>query len=234
MTPYADGDPFKVGLVGTKSLQSARRVLLRASIARVLRDVAEGLAPLLHLRAQPGGELSRPIVVSELNPGAEHIMAEEGLAAGYDLCALLSSSREEHLGDLDTELLRDAATRLLDRAQEVLEPTGFLMEGGGVGHHMLGVDPAANARMLGMIDLMIVVWDGAPASRSGAVGTNASAAAEQGIPVVWIQSTAPHDVQLYSQTEPHTETWNRLLPPGVSERLQRFKAPKSEGHPTIP
>ena len=222
-----DETPFRVGLVGDQDLGGIRRVLLRANISKVLREIADGLGPLLHLRAHPDNEVSLPILVSSLSPGSERIMAEEGLAAGYELCALLSASRESVVESLEGET-RAGLERLLDRASEIRVPTGFLPESGGLGHHMLGVDPLADQRLLSSIDLLIVVWDGTPSAESGRVGANATAAAEQGIPVVWIHRSAPHDIQLYSQTEPHAEAWNRILPPGVVERLESMAPPSAK------
>lgn len=231
MGSQADDVPFRIGLVGDSELPGARRVLLRASISRVLREVAEGVGPLLHLRAQPGSEISRPLIVSSLSNRAERIMAEEGLAAGYELCALLGATKAETLAAIAEDVDRQSLERLLDRASDVREPTGFLVEPDGMGHHMLGLDPAANPRLLGNIDLLAVVWDGTPSSESGSVGANATAAAEQGVPVVWIDRAPPHDIRLYSQSEPHAEAWNRILPPGVVERLESMSTPRgAAGH----
>ena len=68
-------------------------------------------------------------------------------------------------------------------------------------------------------DLMVSIWDGAPDHTPSSPGRLAIAAAEQGIPVVWIDSKPPHTIRLYSLSEPHPESWNRILPPDVLVRL---------------
>ncbi|MDH3225206.1 MAG: hypothetical protein OEO23_15905, partial [Gemmatimonadota bacterium] len=116
--------PFSIGAIGPGDLAGARKVLLRASIARVLRDIAKGLAPLMKLRAPTGTEVTRPRVVSALQGDADLLVVEEALAAGYDACLVLPRPREEHLAQLGPSL-ESRARRALDAANEISEPASL-------------------------------------------------------------------------------------------------------------
>lgn len=228
MTPKSEGMPFSVGTIGPADLTGARRVLLRASIARVLRDVAEGLAPLMKLRARTGTEVTRPRVVSALSGDVDLLVLEEAAAAGYECCLVLPRPRGEQLAHLGPTLEK-RATRALASASQVQEPASlFGSLETGLGHaDMLGGQSDLRSRLLTAADLMVCVWDGAPDPDPNSPGGVTVAAAEQGIPVVWISSQPPHGVRLYSLSEPHPESWNRILPPDVLERLERLAAPEA-------
>ena len=228
MSPKSEGMPFSVGAIGPADLSGARRVLLRASIARVLRDVAEGLAPLMKLRAKTGTEVTRPRVVSALNGDVDLLVLEEAIAAGYESCLVLPRPRDEQIAHLGPAL-EDRARRALDAAAQVQEPASLFgsMET-GVGHtEMLGGQSDLRSRLLTAADLMVCVWDGTSDTDPNSPGAVTVAAAEQGIPVVWIASSPPHGARLYSLSEPHPESWNRILPPEVLERLERLAAPEA-------
>lgn len=229
--------PFSVGTIGPQDLTGARKVLLRASIARVLRDIAEGIAPLMNLRAQPGSEVTRPRVVTALGCDADISVAEEAVAAGYELCVVLPRPRAEYLDAMDPATQK-RAQRMLDKAKEVKEPASlfgaseFTAEGVP---EMLGGQTDARSRLLTASDLIACIWDGRTDNGPESPGGIAIAAAEQGIPVVWIESTPPHDIRLYGLSEPHSESWNRILPPDVIDRLQKMaKASEAEDRPTKP
>ena len=225
--------PFSIGAIGPRELTGARKVLLRASISRVLRDVSEGLAPLMNLRARPGSEVTRPRLVTALTGDADLLIVEEALAAGYDISLILPRPRAEHLTELGPDL-EARAKRAIEQAAEVSEPVSlFGATESGFGHaEMLGSQGDVRSRLLMASDLVVCVWDGEPAEAADSPGGVAVAAAEQGIPVVWIASTPPHSIRLHGLTAPHPESWNRILPPDVLERLERLATPESEDHPT--
>lgn len=229
MSPKSEGMPFSVGAIGPVDLTGARRVLLRASIARVLRDVAEGLAPLMKLRAKTGTEVTRPRVVSSLNGDVDLLVVEEAVAAGYETCLVLPRPGEEQVSHLGPAL-ETRARRALKAATSIQEPASLFgsMET-GVGHtEMLGGQSDLRSRLLTAADLMICVWDGVPDTDPNSPGAITVAAAEQGIPVVWISSDPPHGARLHSLSGSNPESWNRILPPDVLERLERLAAPEAE------
>ena len=228
-----EGMPFSIGAIGPRDLTGARKVLLRASISRVLRDVIEGLAPLMNLRARPGSEVTRPRLVTALTGAADLLIVEEALAAGYHLSLILPRPRAEHLSRLGPDL-EARAHRAIEQATEVSEPVSLFGAGeGGFGHaEMLGTQGDFRSRLLMASDLLICVWDGEPGVEADSSGSVAISAAEQGIPVVWIASAPPHAIRLYGLSAPHPQSWNRILPPDVLERLEQLATPESEDYPT--
>lgn len=236
MSAQSEGMPFSVGAVGPAELTGARKVLLRASISRVLREVAAGIAPLMNLRAQPGSEVTRPRIVNGLTGDADLLVAEEGLAAGYELFLILSRPRAEHLATLGPAL-ETRAQRAIDQAREISEPASlFGASALGVEEppQMLGGPPDTRSRLLMMSDVLACIWDGVSTEGRDTPGAVAVAAAEQGVPVVQINSAPPHDIRLYGLGEPPSQSWNRILPPDVLERLERMaSAPEAEDSSTL-
>ncbi|MGI9625386.1 MAG: hypothetical protein ACR2QM_01005 [Longimicrobiales bacterium] len=237
MAGRSEAMPFSVGTIGPKDLTGARKVLLRASISRVLRDIAEGIAPLMHLRAQPGSEVTRPRVVTGLASDADISVAEEAVAAGYELWVVLPKPRGEYIEEMEPATQKRAG-RMLEQAKEVTEPTslfGANTFGAEGAPEMLGGQSDTRSRLLTASDLVACIWDGRSDLGPESPGGIAIAAAEQGIPVVWIESTPPHDIRLYGLSEPVAESWNRILPPDVIDRLQKMaKKPEAEDRPTKP
>jgi hypothetical protein len=156
------------------------------------------------------------------------LIAEEALAAGYALSLILPRPRDEqltHLGDG----LESRAQRALEQAVEVSEPAS-LFGAGDEPAEMLGGQGDVRSRLLTASDLLLCIWDGEADTDPETPGGAAVSAAEQGIPVVWITSTPPHAIRLYGLTEPHPQSWNRILPPDVLECLERLtQAPEAEG-----
>lgn len=218
--------PFSVGAVGPRELIGARKVLLRASISRVVREMAEALAPLMNLRAHPGSDVTRPRLTTAMTGEGDLLIAEEALAAGYVLSLVLPRPREEQLAHLG-EALESRALRALEQAVEVSEPAS-LFGAGQEPAEMLGGQGDVRSRLLTASDLVLCIWDGEADPDPETPGGAAVSAAEQGIPVVWITSTPPHSIRLHSLTEPHPQSWNRILPPDVLECLERLtQAPEA-------
>jgi hypothetical protein len=136
---------------------------------------------------QAGGEL---IIVSSLAEGADRIVAEAGLAAGFALQAVLPLSRAEYARDFDTEASRAAFDGLLDRASSVIDLNGAANE-------RPRAYEAAGLFMLANIDVLIAIWDGQVAAGIGGTAEIAGRAVADGIFVVWIEPVRPDALRIW-------------------------------------
>ncbi len=139
--------------------------------------------------ASAAANAAEHIVVSSLAEGADRLVAETGLAAGFILQAVLPLPRNEYARDFATAKSRAAFENLLARASEVIELPGDA-----------GARPrayeAAGLLMLARIDMLIAIWDGEPAAGTGGTAEIVDRALADGILVVWIEPARPETMQL--------------------------------------
>jgi hypothetical protein len=127
---------------------------------------------------------TRFVIVSSLAEGSDRIVAEAGLAAGFELEAVLPLSRAEYARDFETHASRVEFEQLLARASAVFE----LDEAADDRPHAY---EAAGLFMLAKVDLLIAIWDGENAAGIGGTAQIVSRAIADGIFVVWIEPTNP-------------------------------------------
>ncbi|HUN97601.1 MAG TPA: hypothetical protein VMU69_15395 [Bradyrhizobium sp.] len=167
---------------------------MRAALDRILAlVVAEGRraadAYMSCAPAQTAPAKAEFVVVSSLAEGADRLIAEAGLAAGFTLDAVLPFHRDDYVLDFETEDSRVAYQDLLQRAAAVFEIDGQRTDG----PHAY---EAAGLIMLANTDLLIVVWDGNLAAGIGGTAQIISRAVSDGVPIVWIEPAAPEVLHL--------------------------------------
>jgi hypothetical protein len=129
------------------------------------------------------------VVVSSLAEGADRIVAEAGLDAGFALEVVLPLGRAEYTRDFETPESRTAYEQLLGRAAAVFELDGAADE-------RPRAYEAAGFVMLANIDLLIAIWDGKQAAGIGGTAQIIARAIADGIPVIWIDPAQPDAMQL--------------------------------------
>lgn len=163
-------DPAAQGRVA----EAARAALdcLSAAAASVQSDHSAILAPVApDLR-----------LVTALAEGADTILAQAARAAGMRLDVILPFP---HAAYAQAQEMAPAARAvfegLMAEAYAVLELDGTPQTDAAGGYL------AAGRRMLAHADLLVTVWDGAPAAGIGGTAQIVSEAVEAGIPVIWIR-----------------------------------------------
>jgi len=112
-----------------------------------------------------------------LATGADTIAAEEALASGLRVNAVIPHSGYE---DVFSGADRETYAGLLCMSSEVVR--------------VAPVDDredaylAAGLKVADMSELLLVVWDGAPAAGKGGTGDIARYAIDQGMPVIWLDT----------------------------------------------
>lgn len=189
----------RVGVTGhqLKRLHGMNEVLLRSRIRAVLQSVADVAGSVHDRHRGPAGYADEPPllrVVSPIADGADSIVAEQAVDLGYQLhCPVPFAEEvyrqtivEKQLGDdvlaLHDRLWREAGPRFeLDgsRDEPELEKDAYL---------------AVGELVLRQCDVLIAIWDGAPADGRGGTGDIVAAALRLELPVVWIHAAPPHAV----------------------------------------
>jgi hypothetical protein len=128
-------------------------------------------------------------IVSSLAEGSDRIVAEAGLAAGFDLEVVLPLGRAEYVHDFETQESRARLEQMLARASAVFELAGTADE-------RPCAYEAAGFVMLANIDLLIAIWDGEKPAGIGGTAQIVSRAIADGVPIVWIDPANPNAMQI--------------------------------------
>ncbi|MFD9127910.1 hypothetical protein [Kitasatospora sp. NPDC059571] len=151
-----------IAVTGHLNLTGETVPLVRAELRRLLAE--RGAGPLTGL--------------SCLAPGADTLFADEVLAAGGRLVAVLPSMGYRRafaagqLADLDRLLAAAAEVVIIPRP----EPDDLAYQ-------------QANAELLRRADLLVAVWDGLPGSGPGGTADAVAAARRSGVPVLAVWPT---------------------------------------------
>jgi hypothetical protein len=202
--PHFPSIRLRVGACGHREapqLPGAALAAVRASVDRVLfaitqatRQHAGELDTMLKPRSRrnspsAGPQAERCAVICQLAEGADRIVAQAGLAAGFSLEAILPFAKAEFIKDFATAESRAEFGGLLDRAASV-----FALD--GCADERPRAYEAAGFVMLANVDLLIAIWDGTDAKGVGGTGQIVSAAIADRIPVVWIDPAHPDALQM--------------------------------------
>jgi hypothetical protein len=146
-------------------------------------------------------------LVTGLAEGADRLVANRALEQGWAIDALLPFAVEPYEQDFSDAASREAFRRLLARAQsvEVVPPSHEP-------YRRQGDELVERSRLL------VAIWDGEPARGPGGTAEVVARAQEAGLPVIWIQARAPHEIRFNHGgssegplTDPLGETLGTLL-----------------------
>jgi hypothetical protein len=126
----------------------------------------------------------RLTVVSALAEGADRIVAEAGLAAGFGLTAILPFRRADYRADFPTEAAGRDYDVLLAKADDVFELDGR-REAEARAYEAAGLLMLANA------DIVIAIWDQMPADGIGGTAVIVERAIAEDVPVILIDPRTP-------------------------------------------
>jgi hypothetical protein len=173
---------LRIGVTGHRvppKLPDASEPPLRALIDRIFAEIV-------------GHDV---VVVSSLAEGADRIVAYAGLAAGFELEAVLPFGRTEYERDFETKESRAEFEQLLANASDIIELDGPAKE-------RPRAYEAAGLFMLANVDVLIAIWDGERAAGIGGTAQMVGRAAAEGILVLWIQPLHPNTIHISSTGDP--------------------------------
>jgi hypothetical protein len=184
----------RVGVTGHRpgGLADADTELLQKQVDSVLacvRDTALRVAAKGLFSEQP------PClrVISSLAEGADRLVAQRGLHMGYELQAPLPYARAEYEKDFASAESREEFHALLRQSSSVFEIDGTRQQGALA-------YLAAGRLLIHHCDVLIAIWNGQPAAGVGGTSQIVEEALKLGLPVVRIDSRAPHSIS-YNQSK---------------------------------
>ena len=195
---------MRIGVTGHRpnNLQSADPDTLRSQVKRVL-DFLRNTAAEIQLRASSLYLNDPPLlrVISPLAEGSDRLVAEVAhtLGAQFDLQSILPFAQAEYEKDFRDAQSLAQFRELLKKASSVLELEGTP----GTSHHDDRAYETLGGIVLNHSDVMITIWNGEPGQRGGTSQTVSHAEALN-IPLLWINSKTPHDIQVKLK---HGEKW---------------------------
>jgi hypothetical protein len=170
-----------IGVTGHRlgRLAGADLNALRGELRTVLDKIAGGQAGTMRL-------------VTSLADGADTIAAEEALALGWALDAVLPLHRDDYLQDFDDPVARADHENLLTRAANIFELDGDRsVEGGSA----IAYERAGRV-VLAQSDILVAVWDGGPVRGRGGAAQIVAEAVLAGIPVIHLHPANAHPPRL--------------------------------------
>lgn len=158
---------LRVGISGHRDLSSEDLPQIRAEVRSALTTLARDSAATA-LSADPGTVCR---LVSGLAAGADQLVAEEALAIGWTLEALLPMAVEDYLADFVDPTARAGFERLMAGCVRVTVINRPLRLDGDVASPRDQSYRNQGSRLVEAVHAMILVWDGRPAGQ-GACGTS--------------------------------------------------------------
>jgi hypothetical protein len=220
---------------------------IEADIAQVLDAVRAGAAKAQQDYAGYFNQVPPTLsVVDALAEGADRLVATAALARGFVLDAPLPFSRSDYAKDFETAKAGARFTELLAQARSVLELPGS-RDASSAAYERVGMT------ILGLSDLIVVVYDGKPGAGRGGTAAMLQMTIRAGLPVIYIDANqeerplilwggfktmhaAPdsfEDVPRRPFEESLSEVLDRLLRPPTDEiergHLQQYLARKRVG-----
>jgi len=172
---------LRVGVTGARALTPEAITAFRPLVADILDFIKQ---EILRLAADPRASVYAPgapalRLLSPLAEGADRLVAEEALKAGFTLFAPLPFPQAEYETDFPLSvvpfrnLLAQAETLELDGAHGALAEESYREVGRFV---------------LRNCDVLIAIWDGEPERGGGGAGEIVQLAANANLPVWWIDA----------------------------------------------
>jgi hypothetical protein len=170
---------IRVGITGHREdrLGNGDLAALRARVADILTVIS---------RIGDG----RVTIISPLADGADQLVAEEALAAGFRLeCPLpfplddYALDFGEDVGDLRALLARAAVVEELPGSRTTPEARRAAYT-------------AVGERVVRDADLLLAIWDGQEARGEGGTADIVALGRRRGLPIIWIDAGPPHPVEV--------------------------------------
>ena len=181
--PPLPGRTLRIGVTGTRVRADADRPHVRDQVAALLAQIALGRTP--------DGGRPRLQLLSPLAEGADRLVAQSALDAGYELVCPLPFPQPIYEADFAASNTSVAEFRsLLARANHVLALDGARDDPEQRLYAEAGSYEAVGRLIVRNCDLLIGIWDGAPGKGRGGTADTIRHAATLGPPVVWIDATA--------------------------------------------
>ena len=191
---------LNIGVTGHRRLEAEDSSRIRLQVGRVLSGIQKQFSDPDAAMAPPQlmsvvGEPCVLRVLSSLAEGADRIVAEEALGLGYQLHGVLPFGRAPYEQDFAEERSRRHFRELLARAERVFE-LDYDQQGDEPDFRKASAYEDAGRCILMHCDVLLAIWNGARKQGPGGTAQMVAEADALGVPVLWLESTAPYRVRV--------------------------------------
>jgi len=191
---------IRVGVTGHRPnhLKHSDLPLLKRQIHQILQSARNAGTEIAGDRLA-GYDSHEPLfrVISPLAEGSDRMVAEEGLALGYELQSPIPFPADDYENDFETVESKKHFRELLKQSSVILELDGSRENQDAENRAYESV----GRTVLRHCDVLIAIWDGAPVRSQGGTAQIVAEAAQLHIPTVWIKTEAPHESCILIDTE---------------------------------
>jgi len=179
---------LRVGITGHRKLTADQIQSLQPHLSAVLQAIGQAAAGAVAIA--PEAYSSVPLLLRATSPlaeGADRLFAEAALDLGYELQCPLPFAREEYCKDF-TESAGNLSPASIAHFNEILGQAIAVFELDGVS----GDSPYVTVGevVLSHSDILVAIWDGAPANGAGGTAEVVERARAQGMPVFWLETNS--------------------------------------------
>jgi hypothetical protein len=177
---------LRVGITGHRTLTADQIQSLRPRLSAVLQAIGQTAADAAAIA--PEAYSSAPLLLRATSPvaeGADRLFARAALDLGYELQCPLPFAREEYCKDF-TDGAGNPNPASIAEFNAVLGHAIAVFEFDGV----RGDSPYVTVGevVLSHSDILVAIWDGAPANGAGGTADVVARARAQGMPVFWLET----------------------------------------------
>jgi hypothetical protein len=195
---------FRVGVLGHRPnrLQGANLDQLAETLKTILVAVQEEMQAFKSSENSWLYDDGTPKLraISPLAEGTDRIFAEQALGLGFELACVTPFPVPEFEKDFAPGAALESNS--LVRFRSLLEKATTVFQLDGNRSDDAAAYGAGGRVVLNHSDILVVVWDGERQNKRGGTEEKFDEARRQGIPVVWVDATAPHRWQLLSAKTP--------------------------------
>jgi hypothetical protein len=181
---------LRIGVTGHRpgpKLAEAQAAAARRAVDRILGEIEDITRAVVERDAWAFSSRRPELqIISPLAEGADRIVAESGLAAGFGLNAVLPFARAEYRNDFESGAARAEFDGLLAKA-------GAVMELDGKRDAEARAYEAAGLLMLANADIVLAIWDQMPADGIGGTAIIVERAMAEDVPVILIDPRNPDE-----------------------------------------
>lgn len=198
-----------VGVTGHRALPPESRGALEGSVGRVLTDLRRAFADVAPRHAAVS-DPAPPVLslASGLAAGADQMVAAAALERGYRLRAMLPFAPTDYAADFGGEPLA-CYEQQLAAAHSVWAGSGDRTAAGAA--YML-----AGEATLTVSQILLAIWDGAPARGSGGTAQVVEEALRRGLPVIHLHPGDPSPILMWAG---HEDIAAERLRPDTARRV---------------
>ncbi len=196
---------INIGITGHMQLPDINLPLLETQLDLLLQGVKAETEKLVTASDIYGKQKPVFYFISPLAEGSDRIAAKAALRNNIELQCILPLKKEDYKTDFkeyeskkEFDSLLAKSTKVFELDIEFTERSQSYLNAGEI--------------VLQQSDLLLAIWDGTQNNKIGGTGNIVAQAKEKNVPVLWINSQAPHAITLLHKNDEFADWQSNLIP----------------------